>query len=146
MKNKLLLLLTLSVVLLPSCNFRSKTESNLTQDDLNYINSIIPLDEDENIEMFDSQGGFKGVEGSGNFYTNKRIGAYWIDGKDDQINSAKYEEIDSIKTVDKVQAVTFASYLDVYSSKGNFKVYIDADSSRTWAFFKGAIELWESKK
>ncbi|MBL4703120.1 MAG: hypothetical protein JKY54_01275 [Flavobacteriales bacterium] len=141
------ILLVLSLSVLISCELGEKNESTLSAEDLKLITEIIPFSEGETIQMFESNGGFQGLKASGNFITNLRLAAYWIDGKNDLINSIEYKEIDSLKTIDRVTALTYASYLQVYSSEqSNFKVYIDADSTRTWAFFNLAIESWNSNK
>lgn len=118
----------------------SNNENNLTSEDKSYINKVIPFEENEVIELFETNGGLKGVKTSGNFITNKRLSTYWVDDNEKNINFAFYKEIDSIKYVDRRAASTFASYIEVYSQiKGNFKVYIDADSSREMTFYNHAL-------
>lgn len=141
---KYLFLFSLTTFIIHGC--QSKNESNLSAADRTFIHSIIPLDEGEKIELFETNGGFKGLKTSGNFMTNKRIATYWIDGKSDAINSTTYEEIDSIKTIDLVKAISNASYLEVYTGDNKFNVYVDADSSRTWQFFNQAIENWRTSR
>ena len=78
---------------------------------------------------------------------NKRLSHYWLDGKNDEVHSLKYDQIDSLKAVDRTKAATYASYLEVYgANKYNFKIYVDNDSARTWDFFNKAIENWNNKK
>jgi len=137
----------LGMILLNSCKLGDRTESNLSNEDIGFIKGIISLDEDENIQMFETNGGLKGFKTSGNFITNKQIATYWIDGRNDEIHSIKYKEIDSLKTVDRTRAVTYASYIEIYSSnQNNFKVYVDADSTRTWEFFNKITENWSNRQ
>lgn len=141
---KILFLLVTLFLIFSSCIKNKKTEKSLTKKDLEYINSIIPLEKEEGIELFDTNAGFSGIKTAGNFITNKRLAHYWIDGKNDKICSIKYSDIDSLKTVNKTNAATYASYIQVYSStQKNFKVYIDADNTRTKNFFKKAKENWK---
>ena len=59
----------------------------------------------------------------------------------------KYYQIDSLKPVDRTNAKTYASYLEVYgANQYNFKIYVDADSARTFNFFNKAIKNWNNKK
>ncbi len=144
MKN---LTLSLSLCLLYSCGFGEKNEHNLSEEDLKFINEIIPLEDDEEIQLFETNGGLKGLKTSGNFITNKRLASYWINGKTDEVHSIKYSQIDSLKTMDRTNEVTYASWIQIYcSSQNNFKIYVDADSTRTWTFFKEAVGNWNSKK
>lgn len=136
--------LTVLLLSLPSCIFQYKNERNLSKSDLVYLRKLGILKEDEKIELLESNGGFKR---SGNFITDERIASYWIDGRNDEVNSAEYSRIDSIKTVDRIHAWTYSSYMEVYHSHGKmFQVYVDADSLRTWQFFNRGITNWKKIK
>lgn len=136
----------LFIIVISSCKFGDRNEHNLSNKDLIFINKIIPLEEDEEIQLFETNGGLKGFKNSGNFITNKRLISYWIDGKRDKVHSIKYKQIDSLKTIDNTKATTFASYIQVYSSsQNNFKVYVDADSIRTWEFFNKALKNYHAE-
>ena len=140
-------LFTFIIVTLLFYSCGSRNENNLSKDDLKYINEIIPLEENESIELFETNGGLKGYKTAGNFITNKRLTHYWLDGKNDEVHSLKYHQIDSLKAVDRTKAATYTSYLEVYgANQYNFKIYVDADSARTWNFFNKAIENWNNKK
>lgn len=144
---KPVILLTIIFIFFCSCRFGDKNETNLTKEDLEFIKKIIPLEKNEKIEMFETNGGLKALKTSGNFISDRRIASYWIDGKNDDVNSVEYKYIDSIKLFDRTKALTHASYLQIYSSgKADFKVYIDSDSIRTWSFFNKAMENWNNKK
>ena len=126
-------------VLTVSCKNEIKTEKGISDEDLIFMTKIGLLDNKEKIILFDSQEGLIGSQKSGNFISNKRIASYWID-KDREnktsINYALYGEIDSIKFKDLSNALTYASYLEIFKSDGSrFKVYVDADSVNTWKFF-----------
>ncbi len=144
MKQKLIISI-LSLLFLSSCG--SRNEYSLSEGDLKFINSIIPLEENEEIEMYETNGGLKGFKTSGSFITNNRLASYWIDGNKDEIHSIKYNQIDSLKTVDRIKALTYASYIQVFgSNQNNFKIYVDADSTRTWLFLNKALDNWKNKK
>jgi hypothetical protein len=135
------------LILLTSCGFGKKTEANLTPEDLTFIQQIIPLDADEKIELFESNGGLRSVKKSGNFITNKRLASYWRDGKNDHTDFLEYKEIDSLTLIDKSRSLIDASYITVYSaSKGDFKLYVSADSTRTWDFFNQAERNLNNKR
>jgi len=143
--NKTLSFITL-LLLAISCNHYYKNETNLSVDDLDYLNTLVLLDKDENIQLFETNGGLKGLETAGNFITNKRVVSYWIDGKNNEIHSILYPQIDSIKVVNHIKTPPYASYIQIYGSNNNFKVYVDADSTRTWLFFNTLINNWNSNK
>lgn len=129
---------------LNSC-LQSGNESSLDQEDIQFIRDLGLLEASEEIEMFESNGGFKGLKESGNFITDRRIASYWIeDGKKDLHWAFFKDEIDSITFTDLVSALTYASYLTVYKHDAEpFNVYVDADSVRTYAFYKHAMDNWE---
>ncbi|MCR8556741.1 hypothetical protein KXD93_03775 [Mucilaginibacter sp. BJC16-A38] len=103
------------------------------------------LSGNEYIILFDSQ--YK-IRVSGNFFTDRRIAAYWTDEKDparSYVNYALYPDIDSIKT-HYVKTRTDASYLEVFTSgEKKFRVYVEADSAETKYFFDSAIARWKEK-
>lgn len=123
-------------LLLLSCT-EHKTEKNLTTREINFIRELIPLDNAENILIFESNGGFDGIKQSGNFMTESRVIAYWIENGKKEIHSARFlDEVDSIATTDLISKPTYASYATVFKHDGTtFKVYVDADSARTYQFF-----------
>lgn len=125
---------------LQSCTV-NKDETSLNADEIDFIQELRILEEEEVIEMFESNAGFKGIEQSGNFITKKRIASYWIEDDQKEIESAFFSnEIDSITLTDLVSKPTYASYLTVYRSNGStFKVYVDADSTRTYQFYEKAV-------
>lgn len=136
-------LILLSVILLFSCGFGEKNESNLSAEDLAYIQDLVPFEEGEEIELFESNAGWKGLKVAGNIITNKGLASYWIED-DSEVHYASYAHIDSLKPVDKVRSLSYASYLIVYPhDQDQFKVYVDADSTRTWTFFERALKNWE---
>lgn len=140
---KKLISILLIGICITSCQ-SNKNESNLTVFDLKYIQNLGILLIDEKVELFESNGGFKGIKQSGNFITSNRIASYWIDNHGKTINSAYFgNEIDSISFTDLISAPTYSSYLTVYKSNGEqFNVYVDADSSRTYKFLCKAQNNW----
>jgi len=146
MKGKLIIPI-LILLILHSCTFGERNENNLSEADLKFINQIIPLEEGENIQLFETNGGLKGFKTSGNFITNKRLASYWIDNNKKETYSVMYSHIDSLSFTDRIKDLTYASYIQVYASNNNdFKLYIDADSARTYAFFNKALENLKNKK
>lgn len=140
-----LVMLFVSMLVLSSCGGRN--EDNLSKEDQQFIYRIVPLEKGERIELFETNGGLKGGKKAGNFITNQRLVHYWIDGRNDEINAIEYGQIDSLRAVDKTKVPRDASYLQVYgSNQNNFKIYIDADSARTWVFFNQAMENWKEKR
>jgi hypothetical protein len=139
--------IVLLALMVSSCSFERTRESNLTQEEITYLHDLKLLDDGERILMFESNGGLKGTKTSGNFYTNARVASYWVDGKNDKINSAFYSAIDSIKLIERTTSLTYASYLEIEDSSGHqFEVYIDADSARVWSFFQGCVDQWVAKR
>jgi hypothetical protein len=144
--------LTLIVVglVVSSCDKGLSTGDDLSKQDKEFIKKLGILDADEMIILFDSQGGgFNGQRTSGNFFTDKRIASYWIDDRDatkTNIDFAFYPDIDTIWRYPKFKSLTLASYLEVHRKNGtNFKVYVSADSTKTWYFFNRAIQEWSRK-
>jgi hypothetical protein len=144
MKGIRLLLLFIPVGILFSCA-ENKTERNLTTGERKFIESLGILDLKEEVRLFENNDGSEDVTKSGNFITDRRIAAYWIKGVDQEIHSAFFEnEIDSISQTDNHTALTYASYVTVYKTDGSsFKVYVDADSTRTFEFFNKVRSNWE---
>jgi hypothetical protein len=137
-------------LIVSSCGGDLKTGEDLSKRDKEFIRELGILDGEENIILFDSQGGgFNGLKTSGNFITDKRIASYWIDSRDTtktSVDYAFYADIDTIWRYPKFKSLTYASYLEVYRRDGTtFKVYIDADSTRTWDFFNRALQEWNRK-
>ena len=133
-------------ILLVSCGM-DKDETSLNAKDNAYIQRLGVLDSTETIELFESNGGLEGLKQSGNFITEKRIASYWIEDDSRRIESAFFEEIDSMKLTDLVTKLTYASYVTVYKSDGHqFEVYVDADSARTYQFYEHALKHWENRR
>src|SRR4051812_4532650 len=89
---------TFNAIVLTACN-HIQTGDTLSKTDIDRIQKLNLLDKDEKIYKFYSE--FKS-DVAGNFFTNKRLGKYWIDKKDktkDQISFAYYLDIKSIDTV-----------------------------------------------
>ena len=113
------------------------SEKNLSKEDHAFIESLGILEPEEEIELFESNGGWDGIKAAGAFITSQRIAYYWIEDGEKEINAAFFAtDIDSIALTDLSSKLTYASYLTVYQRTGSsFKVYIDADSTRVKAFY-----------
>jgi hypothetical protein len=120
-----------------------KTESDLGPEAYTFIQNLGILDKNEEIELFETNGGFAGWKQSGNFITPKRIASYWIEGEERQLGSALFaSEVDSL-AFREIKHPGYASFLEVHKKDGSrFKVYVDADSARTHAFVHRAKENW----
>lgn len=144
---RLIQLIILSILfgIVASCG-ENKTEKNLAADEREFIEGLGILDRKEEIELFENNDGWNDMTKSGNFITNRRIAAYWIEDGEKEVYSAFFEnEIDSISETDNHTALTDASYVTVFKTEGtSFKVYIDADSIRVHDFFNKARSNWES--
>lgn len=121
------------------------SEKNISPEDYAFIESLGILSPEEEIELFESNGGWGGLKSAGAFITSHRIAYYWLEDGEKEVHSAFFAtEIDSITLTDLSTKLTYASYLTVYKhNDSSFKVYIDADSARVQAFYKKAMEHWE---
>jgi hypothetical protein len=139
---RLLLILPLGILI--SCA-ENKTEQNLMAGERKFIEGLGILELKEEVQLFENNDGSEDVTKSGNFITGKRIASYWIEDGKKEVYSAFFEnEIDSMSQTDNPTALTYASFVTVYKTDGSsFKVYIDADSTRTFEFFNKARSNWE---
>ncbi len=127
-----------------SCGNNIREGDEITASELSYIKELGLLDENEKIVLFDSQSSF---EVSGNFFTDKRIACYWQNNKpeEDHTTFAYYENIDSLRFVDRITDISYASYVEVYvNDSSRFKVYIDADSTTSYDFYNKSKAEWSS--
>ena len=126
----------LLIVVFSSCT-NETSEKTLSKEDHAFIESLGILAPEEEIELFESNGGWDGIKSAGAFITSQRIAYYWIEEGEKEINAAFFAtDIDSIALTDLSTKLTYASYITVYQRSGSsFKVYIDADSARVKAFY-----------
>ena len=126
----------LLIVVFSSCT-NETSEKTLSKEDHAFIESLGILEPKEEIELFESNGGWDGIKSAGAFITSQRIAYYWIEDGEKEINTAYFAtDIDSIALTDLSTKLTYASYITVYQRSGSsFKVYIDADSARVKAFY-----------
>ena len=138
-----ILLALIGPLTLLSCS-SSKNESNLNSNEIKFIQKLVDLNKNETIELFESNGGLKGLEQSGNLITPNRIVSYWIEEDQKDIKSALFmNEIDSITLTDLTSNPTYSSYLTIFKTDGsNFNVYVDADITRTYNFYHSAHNNW----
>lgn len=121
----------------------------LSKEDLAFIQELGILDENEEIILFHSQSGKSDeVKEAGNFFTEKRIAAYWLDiSSENAVNSALYSEIDTIRTFDKTKQWSQGSYLEIRTKDSiEFRVYVNGDSSSVWNFFNRASQEWKKRR
>ena len=144
--NKLNHIIIILLLFLVSCESGIKKGNELSKSDLKYIRELGLLNENEEIILFSSQGGNRI---SGNFISENRLASYWTEKRkeNNQINSAKYVEIDTLIIKDLSQALTYASYIKVIKKdKTEFKVYVDGEVEKMNKFFEKAIYEWEKQK
>lgn len=128
--------LVLICLLVSSCKNKT-TEKNISPEDHAFIESLGILSPEEEIELFESNGGWGGLKSAGAFITSQRIAYYWLEDGEKEVHSAFFAtDIDSISLTDHSTKLTYASYLTVYKhNDSSFKVYIDADSARVREFY-----------
>lgn len=130
---------------LTGCN-KIETGETLDERDKIYIQSLSLLDSNEHIYKFYSN--FKN-ECAGNFFTNKRIAAYWVDERDkskDRTDYAYYADIKSISTAYPLDT-TFCPYMEVTKYDGSsFRVYVEGEQNEVQLFFEEAMQLWKQQK
>ncbi|SDS10855.1 hypothetical protein SAMN05216503_2005 [Polaribacter sp. KT25b] len=129
-----------------SCENGIKKGNELSKSDLKYIRDLGLLNENEKIILFSSQGGNRM---SGNFLSENRLASYWVENRkeNNQINSAKFIEIDTLITTDLSEALTYASYIKVIKKNSSeFKVYVDGKPEKIDEFFEKAISEWKKRK
>ena len=126
----------LLIVVFSSCT-NETSEKTLSKEDHAFIESLGILEPKEEIELFESNGGWDGIKSAGAFITSQRIAYDWLEDGEKEINAAYFAtDIDSIALTDLSSKLTYASYLTVHQRSGSsFKVYIDADSARVKAFY-----------
>jgi hypothetical protein len=134
------------VFLFSSCLPGIKKGTDISRNHIDYIKKLGILSDNERILLFVTQGRMKV---SGNFFTDKRIAAYWIDETHKEnsfIKFAFYNEIDSILP-HLIKGANHSSYLEVYKNNGQkFKVYADSGNGETQYFFEEAIAEWKKNK
>ena len=128
---------------LAACN-NITSGDRLSEVDIVRIQQLGLLEKDERIIKFYSE--FKNSV-TGNFFTNKRLAAYWQDEDDKSKNSittAYYSDIVSIDTVFNAGA-TYTPYLLVMQKDSStFKVCFDGKKDEVRKTFIEVISLWKS--
>lgn len=140
----------LALIMCWGCNSGVKSGGQLSKSEIAYIQGLGILNEDETILLFSTQAGFKGTKQAANFFTDKRIAAYWVDEKrpeNNYINSALFQEVEKMNMIYFSNDPTYCSEIEIMTKHGNyFSVYVDADSAATWKFFNAAVEVWQQHR
>ena len=125
-----------------SCHNKIESNENFKQTDLERLIEIKLLDKDEKIIQFYSQ--YK-KSNAGNFFTNKRIAAYWFDERDSTKNDldfAYYKNVIKLEPFFKI-GLTYCPYILVTKSNNStFKVYFDGTEKEKNNFLKELQGLW----
>lgn len=140
------LIMTLSIGLLVSCDNDIESGDTLKKETLDLIKSLGLLDHDERIIKFYSN--FE-EDKAGNFFTNKRIGHYWLDSHDKSKNDTSFAYYKDILSIDTVYNVpdTYSPYMKITKSDSSeIKVYVGGEHDKIKAFFEDAIGLWHKNK
>jgi hypothetical protein len=136
---------------LHSCDNGIKQGSQLSKEEISFVNNLFQLDSNESIIQFHSQSGeLDEVKQAGNFYTEKRIASYWIDNSDKsrtKINSAFYSEIDTVIFRDHINDWENGSYLRIKTDNQTkeFKTYVNGDSISVHKFVDSVFLLWSNQ-
>jgi len=142
---KRILIPVLVLLILTGCSLIGNKD-RLNETDLRYIENLGLLDKNENVLIFSSSFTKKT---SGNFVTNKRIAAYWMDSdKKEYIKDfAFFKDIVHIDSVDLTQSLTYASYLVITRKDGTtFKVHVSGNKKKFQLFVKLAVDHWKTNK
>ncbi|RTQ51507.1 hypothetical protein EJV47_06820 [Hymenobacter gummosus] len=140
----------LTGLLLSACSGGYRSGADLSADELSQLQRLGVLASGETIRLFDSQDGFGRVRLAGNFFTDRRLAAYWIDQYHPSrtgIHSAFYPAIDTIYFVPAQPAQFNAAFLEVRRRDGQrFNVYVGTDSTNAQHFFRAAFAEWQRHK
>lgn len=86
---------------------------------------------------------------AGNFFTERRIAAYWIDqrnSKKNKVTFAYYQDIEKIDTF-YIAAPTYTSYMSVMKNDSSiFNVYVNGKKEDVKMFFEEALREWQKSK
>jgi hypothetical protein len=124
-----------------SCN-RIETGSSLRRSDIEFIEKLNLLDRDEKIYKFYSE--FR-KERAGNFFTNKRIAAYWIDDRHNEKNEISFAFYPNIKSIDTIYdpGPSYCPYMLVTRlDSTQFKVCANGKREEIKSFFEESMNLW----
>lgn len=130
------------IAILVSCN-SIESGAKLSTSDITRIEKLYHFEEGETIINFYSE--FKNSV-AGNFYTEQRIGSYWIDEEDEskkEINSAFFTEITQIDTVFNAGA-TYSPYLKITKdNNSSFQVCFDGEEAELRKVFNDVLNHWK---
>jgi len=127
------------------CN-RIGAGSSLSKSDIAFIKKLHLLDQDEKIYKFYSE--FK-KDRAGNFFTDKRMAAYWIDDRHKEKNEISFAFYPDIKSIDTVYdpGPSYSPYMLVTRlDNTQFKVCANGKREEIKSFFEDAIKLWREEK
>lgn len=143
MKKVIILIFSISVCF-SSC--RLSENDKLNDSDIEFIKDLGLLENEEEILVF-STSLTKKI--NGNFASDKRIAAYWIDKKagENSFVYAYYKDIENIESIDLTETWTYSSYLIITKKDDSkFKVYIDGDKEKCVSFVTTTINTWKEKR
>lgn len=150
-KFQLFLILILSFSLVGCSGLASFTEGGevlsgdeLSSEDIDYIEELGLLDEEESIILFSSTFDH---HTSGNFFSEKRIGHYWIYEKSPEDNAAEFaffEEIEDI-TIDYDRGDTYATTISIQikNRSNDLVIYIDGKRENEEDFYNKLLSEWK---
>lgn len=117
---------------------------NLSSEDINYIEELGLLDEDENIILFSSS---LDHHTSGNFFSEKRVGHYWMYDKspeDNVIEFTFFEEIEDI-TINYDRGYTYATAIsiEIKDKSNDLVIYINGKRENEEDFYNKLLSEWK---
>ncbi len=139
------LALCIVFLFLPSCQ-RIQTGKSLKVSTSKLIKSLGLLADNEQIIKYYSNYTEKTA---GNFFTDRRIGHYWLDANDVSKNDTSFAFYENIVAIDTIFTVpdTFSPYMRITrSDSSTFKVFVDGSVEDIKSFFEDAIRVWRSHK
>lgn len=140
---KKFLLLSIVALLLSGCDDQPLREGDIPKEIIDYVDSMYELDQDETLLIFSSKLEYKY---QGSFFTNKRIGAYWLYENatpDKYIKYALWEEVESM-SFKYGDGWTKASLIIFDIKDGSeFSTKFNTDTIQTNLLYKEVKGLWK---
>jgi hypothetical protein len=138
--------LSMVALLLTGCFDQPLREGDIPEEIIDYVNSMYEFDQDETILIFSSKIGYKD---EGSFFTNKRIGAYWLYENatpDKYIKYAMWEEVESM-SFKYGDGWTKASLI-IFDIKDGSEIStkFNTDTAHTDLLYKEVKGLWKQYK
>lgn len=140
-----IILIIIFTQLFISCGYeRVKSGDDLTTAQINHMQELGILDKGEEILYCSTNMNYNV---SGNIITEKRIAHYWLDKENRNIESAYYDEIDTIligKYGDSFESTSF--YIVKKKNGKSFNVYFNWEKEDIDLVYQKVLEIWKKKR